>query len=526
MRDGESARTAEAAPVRPALSRALGLILIGLLATLLVEVLLEGWLGTVLGARHIDPSTGNPVIELAAWPKTLKSALYFALPVFAAVKFTVDRRWRELRTRADLAIAVLGVVLIVAGLVGGTRAVIIGEALFVYFRGATAFYAWRALNPSPSTVRRFLWTVGGLVSAYALLGIWQMIAGYRGYTMLGWVDLTWARIDRAQSLLVHPNDLGHVTGLMLLGLVAWFVASPRVALRWWLLFGVVAAGMGASQSRESLIGVVLGIMVIGLIRRAHYRRLLVITGLVLATAALPLAVSPSNRAEWTRRLDGVISAFRVPDGSEKKVEAASAPANDVTCDQNSADCDPNVIPPREIRVLYFQQGLRLWAREPVFGYGVGTFGGIVAYRNDGSWNLNPRFGPNGFDRHGFNAKTVDSFWLHLLVEAGAAGIVAYVGWMFLLGLPFVQEARRRRRQGGDPAPAVVYWAPAAVVFGALIAVFAPSLEDPLFPPLMFSVVGIAWVVLRRPSPTAAVAPAEIPDTDKPADRLALSPAVE
>jgi hypothetical protein len=129
----------------------------------------------------------------------------------------------------------------------------------------------------------------------------------------------------------------------------------------------------------------------------------------------------------------------------------------------------------------------------VFGYGVGQFGGIVAFRNDPNWNLDPRFGPDGFDRHGFKAKTVDSFWLHLAVEAGALGAIAYVVWTWLMGLPFMRRARRQEADHGA-ASAAAYWAPAALVFGALIAVFAPSLEDPLFPPLMFSVIGIGWVL--------------------------------
>jgi hypothetical protein len=149
----------------------------------------------------------------------------------------------------------------------------------------------------------------------------------------------------------------------------------------------------------------------------------------------------------------------------------------------------------------------LWEKEPLLGYGVGTFGGIVAYKNNGDWNLNPRFGPGGFDRHGFNAKTVDSFWLHLLVEAGAIGILVYAAWVYLMGEAFLRDARRRRREKAGPANALVYWAPAALLFGAIIAVFAPSLEDPLFPPLMFTAVGTAWVVLHRGQADAEAVPA-------------------
>jgi hypothetical protein len=38
----------------------------------------------------------------------------------------------------------------------------------------------------------------------------------------------------------------------------------------------------------------------------------------------------------------------------------------------------------------------------------------------------------------------------------------------------------------------------------LVAVLSPALEDPLVPPLVFTIVGVAWVVLARSGPTPAV----------------------
>jgi hypothetical protein len=41
------------------------------------------------------------------------------------------------------------------------------------------------------------------------------------------------------------------------------------------------------------------------------------------------------------------------------------------------------------------------------------------------------------------------------------------------------------------------WGPAAVGFSVFVALLSPSLEDPLYPPLLFTVLGLGWVVLRR-----------------------------
>ncbi len=505
-------------PAGARLSRAIAMGLWVLLGVLLVEVLFEGWLTTVLGTKHTD--AGRAVVDPATWPKTLKSALYLAILALTGAKLTLDRRWGILRTKADVGLAVVGITMLAAAGYGGSSAVLAGEALFVYFRGAIVFYALRALNPSPRLVRPLVWLVGSLIAVDAAIALWQQVVGYPSYRALGWVDMTWARIDRAHALLLHPNDLGHVTGLFLLGLLAYFAVRPRVARGWWLLFCLIAIGLAATQSRESLIGVLAGGALIAVMRRGRYRRIALALGLVVVIAAAPLAFSPSNRAEWNRRLAGLIHAFEVPSGAEPEQSSApGASRGSGECAPSDTGCqaDENSKKGREIRVLYYQQGLRLWAHRPLFGYGLGTFGGIVAFRNNPDWNTDPRFGPGGFNKYGFNAKTVDSFWLHLLVETGALGLAAYLCWIYVLAAPFLRIARRHRGPPARAADPFVYWAPAALVFAVLIAFLSPSLEDPLFPPLLFSILGIAWLRLMHgdtmpPAATAAAAAGEASDT--------------
>jgi hypothetical protein len=163
---------------------------------------------------------------------------------------------------------------------------------------------------------------------------------------------------------------------------------------------------------------------------------------------------------------------------------------------------------------------------------VGQFGGIVATEHDPRWWADPRFGPGGFKMYGFNAQQVDSFWLHLLVETGVVGALAYLVWFALLSTPFLalslrrrREARRRQerappagtaykaRSGSKEQPLhpVAYWGPAAVAFAAVIAFFSPSLEDPIFPPLLFTVLGVGWVLLCRGELTSPQAPTAMPD---------------
>ncbi|HET6214359.1 MAG TPA: O-antigen ligase family protein [Micromonosporaceae bacterium] len=505
---------------RSRLNRPVSWALLSLLGILLVEVLFESWIQILLAPVHLDEN-GLGVADLPDWPKNLKNGLYLAVAVLTAVKITLDRRWRDFRTKADIAISGLAVLLVIAGLAGGSPLSLIGEGVFVYLRGAIVFYAWRALDPTWRWVRPLLWILGGFVALNALIACLQMAIGTASYRWLGWVDMTWAKIYRAHALLDHPNHLGHLAGVALLGLLAWFVTKDSIRRRWWVLFGLVALGMSATQSRESAIAFMAGAALIWILRRGQTRTVVAAVLVVALFVSAQIAFRPKNRAELQRRIIGVVNALILRSGTE--------PENFCVKGNPECDEDANGIPQREIRILYAQQGAHLWAQRPILGYGVGQFGGIVAFKHDPLWYQDPRFGPKGFNLYGFNAQQVDSFWLHLIVETGLAGLIGYLVWLLFLALPLLRSllaARRTRIRGptgdtgeaGTAGAAVTwpagspwaYWALSALLFGVLIATMSSSLEDPLFPPILFTILGLAWVDLRRPvrpaEPAAQPAP--------------------
>jgi len=486
-------------------SQVLSWILLVLLWALLIEVLFEAWTQIQLADVHVN-AEGEAVPALPEWPKNLKNGLYLAIAALTVTKVALERRWREFTTAADLAIVVLAGMLVLVGLVGGSPIPLIGEAVFVYLRGALAFYAWRALDAPWRRVRPLLYVLGGVVVLNAVIALIQMAVGAQAFSWFGWVDMTWANIFRVQGLFDHPNHLGHVTALALLGLLSWFVTRPAgtpVGRRWWLLFGLLALSLSATQSRESAIGFLAGALLIWLLRRGHGRTVVAAVLVVGLFVAVQIALRPKNREELQRRLVGVFQAFMMGSGEE--------PAG--FCVKGNEGCteDRPQIEQREIRILFMQQGVKLWAKEPVFGYGVGQFGGIVAFRHDPQWYQDPRFGPGGFNLYGFTDKQVDSFWLHLLVETGLAGSIAYLVWLAFLAWPLLSGAGRsglpgwpllRRIRGPTPpgteGSPFAYWALSSLLLAVLIAFLSGSLEDPLFPPLLFTILGLAWVDRRRP----------------------------
>jgi len=473
-------------------SRQLSKAILVVLGVLLVEVLIEGWLVTRLGHRIVD-AKNNPAIEPAEWPKTVKSALFVLLLGLTIAKFAVDRAWYRLRTWADVALVGVALVMVVAGYLGGSSTVLIGQALFVYFRGAIVFYAIRAANPDWRAIRPLVWIAGGLVALNAVLAVSQFLFGNPAYTWLGFVDLQWADENRAQGLFEHPNDLGHLAGFMVLGLLAWFVTAEKVGRRWWALFGLAALVLAVAQSRQSSVATLAGIGIIALLRRGQWRRMLAGSLIVLLFSAAPIALSAETRDNLAYRLGGLFNSLHM---SGKKT--------------SKKDCQGN---PRcvgddgEIRVLFVKQGVKLWAASPVIGYGVGQFGGIVAVKNDPDWNKDPRFqevlnDPEGFYLFDFKSTSVDVFWLHLLVEVGAVGVIAYLTWMYFVASPLIRAAwQRGRRMGGvrgSPGTgAVLLWGAATFVFAMLVATWSPSLEDPWFPALMFGVLGLGWALLSQ-----------------------------
>jgi O-Antigen ligase len=461
-----------------------------ILGALLIEVCFEAWVQELFGDRH--RTADGPVGWLPGWPKDIKNGLLVLVFGASLAKVALERRWRDFRTPADIAIVALGLVMVVAGLIGSSPPTLIAQALFVYFRGAIVFYAWRAWNPGWPRIKPLLWVSGVLVAINVLAAIIQMFIGRPVVIGMGWVDTTWTEINRAQGFFDHPNHLGHVIGIAILGLFAFMVCQPKIRRRWWVAFGFTALALSASQSRESFLAVLVCAFVIWFLRRGRFKTIAIGCSIIVLLFASHLVVRPENITELARRLAGFSAAIELPSGSED-------------CDPPTPDCKTKTIPAREIRILYAQQGARLWADRPVFGYGVGQFGGIVAYQHDPNWAADPRFGPNGFNTYGFSDITVDSFWLHLIVETGTVGLIAYLVWLVFLALPLVKATRRfagRTTRGpteGADAHPTVYWGVSTLIFCVLIAFLSPSLEDPLLPIAMFTVVGMAWVMVGRPA---------------------------
>ena len=204
-------------------SRLLGILTACLpiiLGALFIEICFEAWVQELLGDRR--NTAEGPIGNLPGWPKDLKNGLLILLVAVSLAKVALEHRWREFRTWADISIVALAAVMVVAGLLGGSPPSLIGEALFVYFRGAIIFYAWRAWNPSWSRIRPLLWIGGVLVGINVVAATVQMLIGQPVVTGMGWVDTTWTGSTGA-GVLRPSESPGTRNRNPILGLFAFMV---------------------------------------------------------------------------------------------------------------------------------------------------------------------------------------------------------------------------------------------------------------------------------------------------------------
>jgi O-antigen ligase len=287
---------------------------------------------------------------------------------------------------------------------------------------------------------------------------------------------------------------------------------PHPGWKWWIVLGVVALGLAATQSRESWLGTLIGVVVIWFLRKQGGRKAVVAVVLISVFFLGHLFARPENLSVLSDRLGGLVNAVQTPSGTE---DCAGFETND-------ACIKAGKVQPRESRMLFYQQGADLLVDKPLLGYGVGHFGGIVAETNDPNWEEHPRWGPGGFDLHDYDGTTVDSFWLHLAVEVGLLGLLAYLVWLGLITLPLLRSTRRfATRAAKDAARSAarrpvytaasaahpaVYWAVAAMIFAVFVGFLSPALEDPLFPMVLFGIMGLGWVMNRREATPVTTGP--------------------
>jgi O-antigen ligase len=96
---------------------------------------------------------------------------------------------------------------------------------------------------------------------------------------------------------------------------------------------------------------------------------------------------------------------------------------------------------RDLRTLFVINAVPILRDHPAVGVGPGRYGGAAA----------DMFGTPIYERYGTDElftvatqRTVDNFWLHLVVETGLLGLAAFLAAALSAGIPVLRAARRAR----------------------------------------------------------------------------------
>ena len=256
----------------------------------------------------------------------------------------------------------------------------------------------------------------GLVTVAALLGISQPLLDP---DMFGFnvVQGRYGEGVRAVSFLIDPGLLGTVTA-MAIGFPLLSVhrfGSARLQIGAIALAFVLMLALVLTFSRGSWLGFVVGFTAVALL--LNWRAFVV--AVVIAVLAVGTAVvMPRNLLVAAE--DNQVVAER-PDlgGTGDRVERVAGL--------------------QDLRSLFIQNGLPIFADHPIVGVGPGMFGGAAARTFD-----SPIYEEYGTNNHFWNPRqqTVDNFWLHILVEGGILGTLAFAGMLAIAGIEILRSAWR------------------------------------------------------------------------------------
>jgi O-antigen ligase len=291
---------------------------------------------------------------------------------------------------------------------------------------------------------RLGWAVqvmAGVGLVVALVGVWQFVVG--APMPAGWVDASESVRTRAYSIVQSPNVLGAYMTLLLpiamgIGLSVW----RRARLRGWMWFGVAGVfGLTLlfTGSRGAWLAAFVAMGWVGW----FVRRRVVLVGLIVV----------------------VLAGAMVPGVRDRVVQLGSAGY----LAKSGHDG----------RLARWQGAVSVMRDHPLFGVGLGHYGGAVGARVYGT-------------------TYVDSYGFKLLAETGLVGLALYV-WLAGGVLVAVHRRWRRRYAGGFSGD---YFLVAGVYAGLLGVLLHNAVENIFEVPFM--AVGwwlLAGAVLAKLAPT-------------------------
>ncbi|MEO7296176.1 MAG: O-antigen ligase family protein [Candidatus Limnocylindria bacterium] len=329
-----------------------------------------------------------------------------------------------LRHPATIAFGVFVAVAAISAVVNRVPAHIALAGLVYTLDAAVLFYLVRIAGFDQRQVRLAIMTLIAVVGVGAVIAIAQAVLSPGILGLTGVVGRSGEDV-RIGSIVRDPNVFGTLIGLTIPFSVFAMTrlqrpGNRRVAMAVTFLLSLALL---LTYSRGSWLGVGGGLVLVALLleRRA----------LLMFAAIGVLALATGY----------IMPRGLLPPPSVGGIVEEAEPFNPLgsTVDRVGAIGEG-----RDLRWMFVMNALPIVADHPLVGVGTGRYGGAVA------WNfptpIYAEYGTDDIIPVWYRQRTVDNFWLHILVETGVMGISALVAAIVLIVVPIVRTARRARAE--------------------------------------------------------------------------------
>jgi putative inorganic carbon (HCO3(-)) transporter len=308
---------------------------------------------------------------------------------------------------------------LISGVVNGVSLVQTAAGIAFTVDAVALFYLARLVGFNARQATAAISAFVGLMLVAAVVALLQAVLTpnlFGLHVLLG----RFGEAYRLASIFGDPNVFAALISAAAPFLLIGVVHSARPRERWLNLAGffLLALTLWLSFSRGGWLGMLIGLAIGTLIleRRALFVGIAVIVVAFGTAAILPRDLL--GRATGEQRPDLVGSTF------ERFGTVGTG---------------------RDLRTLFVLNAIQIVADHPVLGVGPGRFGGAAA-----DLLGTPVYAQYGTDRlfTDPSQRTVDNFWLHLLVEFGVIGFLAFCFAILSIAVPIFRSAMRafgRRR---------------------------------------------------------------------------------
>jgi O-antigen ligase len=221
---------------------------------------------------------------------------------------------------------------------------------------------------------------------------------------------------RLASIFGDPNVFGALLSATLPFAISAAARSPTARDRWVAasIVLLLAVALWLSFSRGGWLGMLVGFTIAGLIL---------------------------DRRSWLVGIAAVVVAFAIVSVMPRNLAVAKSShkaQNPITSTQQRVE---TVGRGQDLRTLFVINAIPILADHQLVGVGPGMYGGAAA----------DLFGSRVYADYRTNLllnaqqRTVDNFWLHLFVESGVLGGLAFIGMLLTIGVPLLRSASHAMR---------------------------------------------------------------------------------